>query len=178
MTVPISADQLIDIIYRDVFKAAVDDCESVLERPPGRNPGQAALDASSWYAGLSSGDREMLHSAIQKAADFAVFGMLCLLDNVRPIAEGFSQELRLSVEASGERFDFDQNDPLHTIFRARVVAESEAANELSFRTAGRYEDTPFPPEQGRPTQANAAVRSSVGKVVYGGVVRVATAMSR
>jgi len=85
MTVPISADQLIDIIYRDVFKAAVDDCESVLERPPGRNPGQAALDASSWYAGLSSGDREMLHSAIQKAADFAVFGMLCLLDNVRRI---------------------------------------------------------------------------------------------
>jgi hypothetical protein len=143
MTVPISADQLIDIIYRDVFKAAVDDCESVLERPPGRNPGQAALDVSSWYAGLSSGDREMLHSAIQKAADFAVFGMLCLLDNVRPIAEGFSQELRLSVETSGERFDFDQNDPLHTIFRARVVAESEAADELSFRTMrehfGRFE---------------------------------------
>ena len=132
MTVPISADQLIEVIYRDVFKAAVDDCESVLERPPGRNPGQAALDASSWYSGLSTGDREMLHSAIQKAADFAVFGMLCLLDNVRPITEGFSQELRLSVEASGERFDFNPNDPLHDIFRARVAAESEVANELSF----------------------------------------------
>lgn len=89
MTLPISADQLIKVIYHDVFKAAVDDCESVLKHPPGRNPGQAALDASSWYSGLSTRDREMLHSAIRKAADFAVFGMLCLLGNARPIAEGF-----------------------------------------------------------------------------------------
>src|ERR1700744_1607135 len=103
MMVPISADQLIEVIYRDVYKAAVDDCESVLENPPGRNPGDAALKMSTWYAGLSAGDREKLHSAIQKAADFAIFGMLCLLDNVRPVTEGFSQELRLSVEVSVER---------------------------------------------------------------------------
>jgi hypothetical protein len=125
MTRPISADQLVGVIYRDVFKAAVDDCESVLRNPPGRNPGNAAIEMRDWYASLPESDRVRLHSVIERAADFAVFGMLCLLDNVRPVTEGFSQELRLSVETAGERFDFDPTDPLHAIFRARVVAESE-----------------------------------------------------
>lgn len=44
------------------------------------------------------------------------------------------------MEASGERFDFDPNDPLHAIFLARVAAELEVANELSFSAplAGKW----------------------------------------
>ena len=120
---PISADQLIEVIYRDVFTAAVDDCE--LRNPPGKKPGKSAIEMRDWYVSLPESDRVRLHSVIEMTADFAVFGMLCLLDNVRPVTEGFSQELRLSVDAGGERFNFDPTDPLHAIFRARVIAESE-----------------------------------------------------
>jgi hypothetical protein len=123
VSVPINADQLVEVIYQDVFKAAVDDCETVLGNPPGRNPGEAALEMRDWYVGLSEKDRAHLHIALRKAADYAVFGMLCLLDNVRPVTDGFAQELRLSVETAGERFDFDANEPLHDMFRARVAAE-------------------------------------------------------
>jgi hypothetical protein len=52
MTVPVSADQLVEVIYRDAFKAAVDDCESILRNPLGRNPGKAAFEMRDWYASL------------------------------------------------------------------------------------------------------------------------------
>lgn len=116
----ISADELVDVIYRDVFVAAVDDSVSVLENPPGRAPRTEDRRMQEWYRGLPEIDQANVRIAMQKAADYAVFGMLCLLDNSRPIADGFEQELRLSIESNGTRVDIDPEEPLHEIFRAKV----------------------------------------------------------
>jgi hypothetical protein len=119
MTAPISVDQGIDVVRRDVFEAAVADCEAVLREPPGRAPKASTVAASQWYAQLTDEDQAQLHHVLRMAADFAVFGMLCLLDNVRPIADGFDQELRLAVEVQGMRHDFDPGDPLHDVYRSK-----------------------------------------------------------
>jgi hypothetical protein len=120
MTHHITADQLVGVIYRDVFVAAVEDSESVLKNPPGKSPGEEALRLQQWYRDLSAVDRNNLQMVMRKAAFNAVFGMLCLLDNVRPIVDGFEQELRISIESSGVRTDIDPSEQLHEIFTAAV----------------------------------------------------------
>jgi hypothetical protein len=62
---------------------------------------------------------------MRKAAFNAVFGMLYLLDNARPIVDGFEQELRISIESSDARTDIDPNEQLHEIFTA-VVDDPES----------------------------------------------------
>ena len=116
----ITADQLVGVIYRDVFVAAVEDSESILRNPPGRAPGQEALRLQQWYQDLPETDRKNLQIVMRKAAFNAVFGMLCLLDNARPIVDGFEQELRLSIESSDVRTDIDSSEQLHEIFTAIV----------------------------------------------------------
>jgi hypothetical protein len=125
MTQHITTDQLVGVIYRDVFVAAVEDSESVLRNPPGRAPGDEALRLQRWHQGLSEIDRDNLQIAMRKAAFNAVFGMLCLLDNARPIVDGFEQELRISIESINARTDIDQNEQLHEIFTAIVDASED-----------------------------------------------------
>jgi hypothetical protein len=127
VTDPISVDQLIEVVYRDAFESAVTDCEAVLSHPPGRAPRDELKQLARWYARLSDDDRVHLRAAMTMSADFALFGMLCLIDNVRPLTDGFDQTLHLSVEVDGERFDFDPKDPLHDAFRSKVDSERRAA---------------------------------------------------
>jgi hypothetical protein len=126
VTVPISVDQLADVIRREVFEATVTGCEAVLTNPPGRAPDASSVAMSQWYTQLADEDRAQVRNVLTMAADSAVFGMLCLLDNVRPIVDGFRQELRLSIEAGGKRYDFDPTDPLHDAFRSAVSARDQA----------------------------------------------------
>ncbi|TKA02972.1 hypothetical protein [Actinacidiphila oryziradicis] len=125
MTEHITADELVSVIYRDVFVAAVVDSESILRNPPGRAPGDEALRLQRWYLDLPEGDRDNLQIIMRKAAFNAVFGMLCLLDNVRPVSDGFEQELRLSIESSDARTDIDPDEQLHEIFKAMVDASED-----------------------------------------------------
>jgi hypothetical protein len=115
-----TVDDLIEVIHRDVYRSACEDVIKAFEHPPGRKPRGELLQLSSWYASLSPEDRELLHSALAKAADAAVFGMLCLLDNVRPVTKGFHTELRLCLESGGVARALPLGDPLHDAFRWRA----------------------------------------------------------
>jgi hypothetical protein len=46
----ISADELVDVIYRQVFLSAVEGSESILQDPPGTDPGEVALKMKDWYS--------------------------------------------------------------------------------------------------------------------------------
>lgn len=120
MSRQITADQLVDVIYRDVFVAAVQECESILVNPPGRNPDHNALRLKSWFLGLSDEERSMMRRALSMAADHAIFGLLCMIDNVRPIVDGFEHELRLAVETDIETYGIGDGESLHDKFRAKV----------------------------------------------------------
>ena len=54
----------------------------------GKRSGEQLLVLHRWYESLPTRDRQMLKQALQLAADSAVFGMLCLMDNVRPVTDG------------------------------------------------------------------------------------------
>jgi hypothetical protein len=123
MTRPISAGEFIDVIYRDVFVSAIEDTESVLRNPPGRNPGAMAIEMQEWYLGLPVSDQIKVRNVMKIAANYSVFGMLCILDNVRPVVDGFEQELQLGIKMHGERFDFNEIGQLHDLFKSKIDAE-------------------------------------------------------
>ena len=78
-----------------------------------------------WYLALADDDREMLHEVIREAADHAVFGMLCLLDNVRPVLDGYSEELELRSTSNGVSSPILADaEEFHPLFRGRVDNES------------------------------------------------------
>jgi hypothetical protein len=114
------SEQFIDVVYRDVFQAAVTDCESVMLNPPGRQPASRLLALQRWYTSLTETDRAHVHEALREVADAATFGMLCLLDNVRPVADGYSYTLKLTAEGEGTSILLGDNGGLHDLFRARV----------------------------------------------------------
>lgn len=116
---------LVEVIHRDVFKAAQRDVLEDLVDPPGRNPSPRLVALREWYARLSDEDRAMLAEVVRDAADQAVFGLLCLLDNVRPVVDGFKEEVALKVTSSkGERPLAVREVMLHDLFRQLADAET------------------------------------------------------
>jgi hypothetical protein len=115
-----TVDDFIDVVYRDVYRAACEDIVNDVEHPPGRKPHPELVRLANWYAQLGLEERELVHTALAKAADYAVFGMLCLLDNVRPVTKGFTTELRLYLESGDVVRPLEATEPLHDVFRWRA----------------------------------------------------------
>ena len=123
-----SEDDFVQGIYDNVFRAAVEDTVSIMARPPGRAPRPERLELSRWWAGLGSDDRDMVRRALTLTADLAVFGFLCVLDNVRTIADSCDLELRLHAELAGEDYPIpaDEATELHDLFQALVRGYPES----------------------------------------------------
>lgn len=68
--------------------SAVERCLEDFESPPGRKPEPSLVQMSDWFKSLSSADRDMVARAMREAADATLFGVLCVLDGVRPIENG------------------------------------------------------------------------------------------
>jgi hypothetical protein len=126
---PLNVDELTEVVYRDVYRAAVQDSLSLITAPPGRRPPESLMELHRWYESLGNEDREMLRKVMAFTADSAVFGLLCLIDNVRPVTEGYRETLSLKVRsASGEERQLaPEGVELHAEFRARVDTEAASA---------------------------------------------------
>ena len=85
-------------LERDCRDLAVEGCLEDFESPPGRKPDPALVQMSKWYKSLSSADRDMVARAMRDAADATLFGVLCVLDGVRPIESG-SEKSRFKLIA-------------------------------------------------------------------------------
>lgn len=68
--------------------AAVADCVSLLERPPGRKPAVELVALSQWFKSLPEGDRRSVVSAMRMASEATLFGVLSVLDGVRSVEDG------------------------------------------------------------------------------------------
>ena len=77
--------KFVDALATHCRDAAVSDCVSAYEEPPGRRPSDRLLRLSHWFKALPPADREMVVAVMGDAAHATLFGVLCALDGVRPI---------------------------------------------------------------------------------------------
>jgi hypothetical protein len=128
---PLGVDDLTEVVYRDVYRAAVQDSLDLIIAPPGRRPPESLMELHRWYESLGSEDQKMVRKVMAFTADSAVFGLLCLIDNVRPVTDGYRETLSLKVcSASGEERQLvPEGVELHAEFRARVGIEAAASAE-------------------------------------------------
>ena len=96
---------------------------SLLERPPGRRPSPGLVGLSEWFNRLPTQDREQVLGAVRLAVGDAVFGMLCVLDGVRSIAElgeSGTLELRYTNEDESVLINDPTGEELHDLFVGEV----------------------------------------------------------
>lgn len=113
-----SAEDFVRGVHEVVYQAAVRDAASLLSHPPGRNPAPELARLSEWWQGLNDTDRDAVRRAMELSADLAVFGFLCVLDNVRQVAD---TEVLLRLEAvlgeTAHPLPQDEATELHDLFQ-------------------------------------------------------------
>lgn len=117
----LTASEFVDVVYEDVYLAAARNVRKALVSPPGRQPSARLTAMHEWFVSLSESDREMLGEVVAFAGDHAVFGLLCLLDNVQPVVDGYRETLELRVRSDqASRTLSREGEELHGMFRSRV----------------------------------------------------------
>lgn len=114
----LAADDFVQGVHDSVYLAAVRDAESLLAHPPGRAPGPELQRLSTWWRGLSDADREAVRRVMELTSDLAVFGFLCVLDNVRTVADS-DVYLRLEAVVGEQAYPIPQDEAteLHDLFK-------------------------------------------------------------
>lgn len=97
------AAEFISGVREAVRDASIEDTVAILRSPSGRQPAHDLVALSQWFNHLPPADQERVREVVQQAADYAVFGMLCVLDNIRVVRrESGSGEFELRyADASG-----------------------------------------------------------------------------
>ena len=94
--------EFVQSLKTECADAAVCDCLSLLQEPPGRKPAQSLVTLSNWYRGLSPDDQANVVAAMREAADSTLFGVLCVLDGVRVVEhQPVKSEFRLTATRNG-----------------------------------------------------------------------------
>lgn len=113
-------DFFVDALKTHCRDAAVDDCASLFEHPPGRRLAAELAVLSNWFKTLSETDRESVISAMRMAADATLFGVLCVIDGVRVIEDGSDKStFQVTATVGGATSVISPNDTfLHDLLRA------------------------------------------------------------
>jgi hypothetical protein len=82
-----NAEKFIKLLKCVVKDAAVEDVVNNLKSPPGRKIKRSECEISEWYKNLSQDELRNVNSVISSAVDEAIFGVLSVIDGVRPIFE-------------------------------------------------------------------------------------------
>ncbi len=119
-----TSEEFVEAIKLYVRDAAIRDVTSICSKPPGRTPENRLVEASGWFNSLGETEKSTLEWIVKEAVDYAVFGLLCVLDGVRVIEEpGDRGELRLLYVKGSEQVLL--NDPnkefLHDLFNATTM---------------------------------------------------------
>jgi hypothetical protein len=113
-------DYFVQALKQSCRDGAVQDCVESFRSPPGRKPRQELVRISQWFNALPASDREFVASAMREASDATLFGVLCVIDGVRPIEpEGEKSEFKLSATHGGTESQISPNETyLHDLLRA------------------------------------------------------------
>ena len=117
-----SPSKFVDTIKTEVRDAASSDTITQIRTPSGRRPADKLRRLSAWFNQLSEGDQQAVAEVAAMASHNAVFGLLCVLDGVRPIQEGNQKgELHLMFvgsDTTSVRLNPATGDMLHDLFNA------------------------------------------------------------
>jgi hypothetical protein len=118
-----SPSEFVEAIKTEVRDAASSDTITQLRTPTGRRPAENVRRLSAWFNQLSEGDQQTVAEVAAMASHNAVFGLLCVLDGVRPIQEGQQAgELQLTFVGSDKpsvRLNPATGDTLHDLLNAQ-----------------------------------------------------------
>jgi hypothetical protein len=99
--------------------SAVSDVVSNLKKPPGRKAHGDLNELSVWFNSLPAEEQARTTAAMRMAADYTLFGVLCVLDGVRTI-EHSTEKSRFRLTASKGKVDsvlLPGMESLHDIYR-------------------------------------------------------------
>jgi hypothetical protein len=122
-----NSEEFVKRIQAVVYHPSIQECLSLLEKPPGRRPSAALVELSGWYRQLSSDDKQQVRAIIQLAVRAAVFEMLTVLDGVTSIKEAGEKtgtlELRYITEDESVLLNGPSGEFLHDLFAQRIPPE-------------------------------------------------------
>lgn len=113
-----TSEEFVEAIRKAVLISAVDSVMSGIEHPPGRKPRDYLVSANAWYRTLSEQERAQLRAIAMIVSHQAVFGFLCVLDNVRVIDNApDTGAFELVFRRHGKRWLLNPPDgePMHDI---------------------------------------------------------------
>jgi hypothetical protein len=119
------AAEFISGIRDEVRDASVEDTVAILRSPPGRQPAPDLVALSEWFNHLPPADQGRVREVAQQAADYAVFGMLCVLDNIRVVRRESGNgefELRYADANGTTLLNSPEGEFLHDLF-VEAIAE-------------------------------------------------------
>jgi hypothetical protein len=88
-------EEFVEAVKLQAMDAAVRTTVQTLLKPVEKNPAEESVSISNWYRMLNADDRIRIETVARRAAFNAVFGVLAILDGVRP------------VEGAGEKGTFE-----------------------------------------------------------------------
>lgn len=77
--------EFVELLKIEIRDSAVSEELEVLLEPPGRKPSDELVKNSTWYSSLDDEQKLIFRSILSNVSSRAVFGILCILDGVRPI---------------------------------------------------------------------------------------------
>jgi len=119
-------EEFVDAVRLQAMDAAVRTTVQTLVQPVERRLSEESVNVSNWYRTLTPDDRTHIETVVRRAAFNAVFGVLAILDGVRPV-EGAGEKgtFELTYEKQSTRILL--NDPtqelLHDMFAHRMWGE-------------------------------------------------------
>jgi hypothetical protein len=116
-----NSEEFVEGIYAAVYKTSIEAVIKTIADPPGRRPRRDLVELSSWYNGLSDADKSHVRAVVRRAADQAIFGMLCVLDGVRVIDDPHT-DLYLRT-GDGTLLNDPSENELHALFQTAVDHE-------------------------------------------------------
>lgn len=125
-------ESFVEALQQVVASDAVDGLLHSLADPPGRRPAPTLLEASAWFRALAPSDRAMLERVMRMVVHDTLFGVLCVLDGVRP------------VEGLGDKGDFHLQFTKHGSVTTLIGAGAPLAHDL----LGSFDQQARPDDQG------------------------------
>jgi hypothetical protein len=117
----LTPEEFVSVVKLQTSDAAVQGALKAMKQPPGRAPSERLLALSRWYNQLPEADQHMIETALQQAAESAIFGFFCILDGVRAIENTTDKGgLELYFVKGNERklLNDPRTEELHNLFNA------------------------------------------------------------
>ena len=113
--------EFIAALVEGVHDAGVSDIQEALATgPAGRRPQESSVAISAWYRGLSADDKAQVRCLIEMSVHSTLFGVLCVLDGVRTVADTAEFQL-FALDGSGKtHLNAPEDEFLHDLYQAAV----------------------------------------------------------